>query len=182
MKKKKTNGIFSVTNSQKVLDFLASNPGKEFFSSEIQKATSISRAGVYFALKELSKEGLVSKRKKGRIIFYSVTYNDSAIKQFKVLQSVLMLRPLVSKIKSLSKRVVLYGSTSRGEDDPSSDIDLFILSKDPEETERIISSLKTKRKLQTVIKTPSELADFKKDEKVYYNEVERGIVLWEETE
>ena len=182
MGKKKQNSIFSVTNSQKVLDFLASNPGKEFFSSEIQKATSISRAGVYLALKELAKEGLVSKRKKGKIIFYSIIYNDSAIKQFKVLKNVLMLRPLISKLKSSSKRIVLYGSASRGENDLSSDIDLFVVSKEPDKTKRIISSVRSKQKMQTVIKTPSELADFKKDEKVYFDEVERGVVLWEETE
>ena len=182
MRKKKTNSIFNVTNSQKALDFLASNPGKDFFSSEIQKATSISRAGVYFALKELTKEGLVSKRKKGKIIFYSIIYNDSAIKQFKVLQNVLMLRLLVSKLKPLSKKIVLYGSASRGENDSASDIDLFILSKEPDETKKIIALIKSKQKIQTVIKAPSELADFKKDEKIYCNEVERGIVLWEETE
>jgi len=181
MGRKKTSGIFNVTNSQKVLDFLAFNPGEEFLSSEIQKAASISRAGVYFALKELAKEGLVSKRKKGKIIFYSVIYNDSAIKQFKVLQNVLMLRPLILKLKPSSKKIVLYGSVSRGENSPSSDIDLFILSKEPDETKKAISLAKSKLKMQTVIKTPSELADFKKDEKVYYNEVERGIVIWEET-
>ena len=182
MRKKKRNSIFSVTNSQKVLHFLATNPGNDFLSNEIQKATSISRAGVYSALKELAKEGLVLKRKKGNVIFYTIIYNDSAIKQFKVLQNVLMLRSLVAKLKPSSKKIVLYGSSSRGENDPSSDIDLFILSKDPDETKKIISSIKSKKKIQTVIKTPSELADFKKGEKVYYNEVERGIVLWEETE
>jgi len=182
MRKKKPNNVFNVTNSQKVLDFLASNPGKEFFSSEIQKLIVISRAGVYCALNELAKEELVSKRKKGKMLLYSVIYNDSAIKQFKVLQSVLMLRSLVSRLKPLSKKIVLYGSTSRGEDDRASDIDLFVLSKDPEETKTIISSIKSERKLQVIIKTPSELADFRSDEKVYYNEVERGIVLWEEAE
>lgn len=182
MKKKKAKGIFNVTNSQKVLDFLASNPGKEFFPSEIRKATSISRAGVYFSLKELAKEGLVSKRKKGNAVLYSIIYNDSAIKQFKVLQNVLMLRPLVSRLKPLSKKVILYGSASRGENDPSSDIDLFILSKEPDAAKKAVSSIKSRQKIQIVIKTPSELADFKKDEKTYYNEVERGIVLWEGTE
>lgn len=178
----KKNAIFGVTNSQKVLDFLASNPGREYLCSEILKATSISRAGVYFAIKELMKEGLVKKTKKGKFLFYSIIYNDATIRQFKVLQNVLMLRPLISKLKATSKKIILYGSTSRGENDPSSDIDLFILSKEPHETKEVISSVKSKQKLQVVIKTPSELPDFKKHEKVYYNEVERGIVLWEETE
>ena len=182
MKKLKTIDIFGATNSLKVLSYLAEHPGKEFLSSEIQKAISISRAGVYIAFGELTRQNLVSKAKKGNLLFYSIIYDDSAIKQFKVFKNVLVLRPLVSKLKPLSKKIVLYGSTSRGENDPSSDIDLFILSNEPEATQKIISSIKIRQKIQSVIKTPSEVASFKDKEKTYYAEVDRGITLWEEKE
>lgn len=182
MKKPRTIDIFGATNSLKVLSYLAENPSREFLSSQIQKAASISRAGVYIALGELARQNLVSKVKKGNLLFYSIIYDDSAIKQFKVLKNVFALRPLVSKLKPLSKKIILYGSTSRGENDPASDIDLFILSQQPEAAKKIISSIKTKQKIQSVIKTPSQLADFKEKEKVYYAEVDRGITLWEEKE
>ena len=182
MGKIKTIDIFGATNSLKVLSYLSENPGREFLCSEIQKATSVSRAGVYIALGELSRQNLISKAKKGKLLFYAIIYDDSAIKQFKVLKNVLALRPLVSKLKPLSKKIILYGSTSRGENDPASDIDLFILSQEPEEVKKIIASIKTRQKIQSVIKTPSELADFKGKEKTYYAEVNRGITLWEEKE
>ena len=182
MKKLKAIDIFGSTNSLKVLSYLSENPGREFLSSEIQKATSISRAGVYIALGELARQNLVSKAKKGKLLFYSIIYDDSAIKQFKVLKNVLALRPLVAKLKPLSKKIILYGSTSRGENDPASDIDLFILSQQPDAAKKIIGSIKTRQKIQSVIKTPSELADFKGKEKVYYAEVDRGITLWEQKE
>ena len=177
---KKTIDIFGATNSLKVLSYLAEHPGKEFLGSEIQKAISISRAGVYIAFGELIRQNLVSKVKKGNQLFYSIIYDDSAIKQFKILKNVLVLRPLVSKLRSLSKKIILYGSTSRGENDPSSDIDLFILSNEPEATKKAIASIKTKQKIQSVIKTPSEVASFRDKERVYYSEVDRGITLWEE--
>jgi predicted nucleotidyltransferase len=182
MKKLKTIDIFGATNSLKVLSYLAEHPGKEFLGSEIQKGISISRAGVYIAFGELIRQNLVSKVKKGNQLFYSIIYDDSAIKQFKILKNVLALRPLLSKLKPLSKKIILYGSTSRGENDPASDIDLFILSREPEEAKKIIASIKTRQKIQSVIKTPSELADFKGKEKTYYAEVDRGITLWEEKE
>ncbi len=182
MKKRKTIDVFGATNSLKVLSCLAENPGKEFLVSEIQKAASISRAGAYIALGELVKQNLVSRGKKGKMLFYSIIYDDSAIKQFKVLKNVLALRPLVTKLKPLSKKIVLYGSTGRGENDPSSDIDLFILSQEPEALKKAMVSIKTKQKVQSVIKTPSELADFREKEKTYYAEVDRGIVLWEKKE
>jgi predicted nucleotidyltransferase len=182
MKKSKTIDIFGATNSLKLLSYLAEHPGKEFLCSEIQKAISISRAGVYIALGELSRQNLVSKAKKGKLLFYSIIYDDSAIKQFKVLKNILALRPLVLKLKPLSKKIILYGSTSRGENDPASDIDLFILSQNPEEAKSVIASIKTRQKIQSVIKTPSELADFRGKERTYYAEVDRGIVLWEKKE
>ena len=182
MKKLKIIDIFGTTNSLKVLSYLAEHPGKEFLGSEIQKAISISRAGVYIAFGELIRQNLVSKVKKGNQLFYSIIYDDSAIKQFKILKNVLALRPLVSKLKPLSKKIILYGSTSRGENDPSSDIDLFILSQEPEEAKKIIASIKTRQKIQSVIKTPSDIASFKDKEKTYYAEVDRGITLWEKKE
>jgi len=182
MKKPKIIDVFGATNSLKVLSYLAEHPGKEFLSGEIQKAIFISRAGVYIALGELARQNLVSKAKKGKLLFYSIIYDDSAIKQFKVLKNILALRPLISKLKPLSNKIVLYGSTGRGENDPASDIDLFILSHEPEEAKRLIGSIKTRQKIQSVIRTPSELADFKSKDKVYYTEVDRGITLWEKKE
>jgi predicted nucleotidyltransferase len=178
----KTIDIFGATNSLKVLSYLAQYPGKEVLSSEIQKATQASRAGVYFTLKELVRQGLVSQERRGKVIFYRIVYDDAAIKQFKILKNVLALRSIVSKLKPSLRKITLYGSHSRGENDSSSDIDLFILSKDPEATKEAISSIKTKQKLQAVIKTSTELANFKESEKVFMQEVERGIVLWEEKE
>jgi predicted nucleotidyltransferase len=180
MNKTTTTKIFGTTNSLKVLSYLAEHPGKEFLCGEIQKATSISRAGVYVAIAELVGEKLVLKAKKGRQLFYSVIYDDSAIRQFKVLKSVLALRPLVSQLKSSSKKIILYGSVSRGENDLTSDIDLFILTQDPEIVKKVIASTKSRRKIQAVIRTPSEFSEYKDSEKVYYEEVDRGIVLWEE--
>ncbi|MBI4982817.1 MAG: nucleotidyltransferase domain-containing protein [Candidatus Omnitrophica bacterium] len=178
--KHKTIDIFGATNSLKVLSCLAENPGKEFLNSEIQKASLTSRAGAYFALKELVRQKLVSEQRRGRLIFYSIIHDDYAIKQFKILKSVLALRPLVLKLKPSSRKIILYGSYSRGENDPSSDIDLFILSRDPEATKEAISSIKSKQKIQSVVKTAVELVSFKESEKVFMQEVERGIVLWEE--
>ena len=172
--------IFSVTNSLKILSFLADNVGKEFLGSEIQKATKLSRAGVYIALRELIKQKLVSKTQRGKFLVYSVVYDDPVIRQFKVLRNILLLKPVIAKLKPLSKKIILYGSASRGEDLLNSDIDLFVLSKDPEAIKEILPSIRIKRKIQTIVKSPSELADLREKERVFYGEVDRGITLWEE--
>lgn len=182
MKRKTVLDIFSATNSLKILSFLVENPGKEFLGSEIQKATLLSRAGIYVALRELIRQKLVIKAQKGKFIIYSVAYNNPVIKQFKVLKNIIFLQNIVLKLKPLSKKIVLYGSVSRGEDDTRSDIDLFILSKNPEFAKAVLSSVRIKRKIQSVIKSPTEFIEFKEKEKIFYDEVNRGITLWEEAE
>ena len=182
MNQKLNSNIFTATSSLKILSFLVDNPGREFLGSEIQKAISISRAGVYLALRELIKEKLVIKTLKGKFLLYSIAYENPVVKQFKVLKNILFLQSIVSKLKSSAKKIILYGSASRGEDSPDSDIDLFVLSKEPPETKGILSSLKLKRKIQAVVKSPSEWAEFKDKEKVFYEEVNRGITLFEEKE
>ncbi len=174
--------IFNTTNVLKALSFLVKNPGKEFLGSEIQKATSISRAGVYIALRDLIKQKLVCKTRKGRVLMYSVLYDEPLIKQFKVIQNTQFLKPVIEKFKPFSEKIIFYGSASRGEDDPESDIDLFILAKNPQAVKDIASRLKTKKKIQAVVKSPSESADLYDRENVFYEEVNRGITLWERKE
>jgi len=182
MRKKNGNNIFNSTNSQKILSFLVDNPSKEFLAKEIQRATAISKAGVYIAIHQLLKQGLIFKNGKGRSLLYSINYEEPLIKQFKAFKNVLSLHTSLSKLKSMSKKIILYGSASRGEDAGDSDIDLFIITHEPQAVKEILALLKTKRKLQTVVKTPSDLVDFKEKERVYWKEVDRGIVLWEEKE
>ncbi|MBU2102767.1 MAG: nucleotidyltransferase domain-containing protein [Candidatus Omnitrophica bacterium] len=181
-KNNKEINIFQATNSLKVLSYLAQHPGKEFLNSEIQKATFASRIGVYFALRGLIRRKLVSGVKRGRAIFYTMARDDVVVRQFKILTNVLALRPIISKLKPSSRKIILYGSYSRGENDPLSDIDLFVFSKEPQVTKAAISSVKSKQKIQAVVKTSSEVANFKESEKVFMQEVERGIILWEQKE
>lgn len=174
--------MFSATNSLKALACLADYPEKEFSGSELQKLTGISRGGVYLALSELKRQKLISVVKRGKFLFYSLAYDEPVIKQFKVLKNVLFLRRLVAKLKPSSRKIVLFGSFSRGENDSISDVDLFIVSQDPQAANEAISSFKVKQKIQAVIKTAAELSGFKEKERAFMQEVERGIVLWEKKE
>ncbi|MFH1128597.1 MAG: nucleotidyltransferase domain-containing protein [Candidatus Omnitrophota bacterium] len=182
MKNKNGKNLYSSTNFQKILSFLVDNPSREFLVKEIQKATAISKAGVYIAILELVKQGLVFRKGEGRSFLYSLNYEDPLAKQFKAFKNVLFLRTTLSKLKSASKKIILYGSASRGEDTHESDIDLFIVSREPQAVKEIIASLKTKRKLQAVVKTPTDIVEFEAKEHVFWKEVDRGIVLWEEKE
>jgi predicted nucleotidyltransferase len=179
MARKTLNELLSSTNAQKVLSFLVDNPSGEFLPREIQKATSLSRAGVYIALSNLVKQKIVNKSTRGKVLLYSLRYEEPLAKQFKVMKNIILLRPLIEKLKAYSKRILIYGSASRGEDSVDSDIDIFVLTHDSLAVRKTITATRIKRKIQAVVKTPSEFAEFKDKEKVFWSEVERGIVLWE---
>jgi predicted nucleotidyltransferase len=179
MKNKKSREMFTFTNSLKILAFLAEKSGREFLGSEIQKAVNLSRAGVYLSTKELAADGLININVRGKIRLYSFDGQNPVSKQYKVILNLILIEPLIVRLREISKAVILYGSASRGEDDESSDIDLFILSHDPESVKRVIVMANIKRKIQPVIKTPVEFSAFKDKEKTYATEVARGITVWE---
>lgn len=181
MRRRLSPGTFIATNSQIVLLFLAERMGEGLLPGEIQKATGISKAGVYRALAALEDQELIVADEKGRSL-YSVRAHDPRIRQFKVLATVAALRPVVKKIRPLARKVVLYGSAARGEDGMKSDIDLFVVAKDVGELAKAIHSLKVKRKIQPVIKTAVELSDMEGPDKVFLTEVHSGIILWEEND
>jgi predicted nucleotidyltransferase len=68
----------------------------------------------------------------------------------------------------------LYGSTARGENAEESDVDLLVVGKRDAELERkIVSNLK---KAKIVFLTPMEYARLPRDDKAFYESVERDKI------
>lgn len=173
------NNTLTSTNAQKVLGILIQNPGRQFLANEIEKAAKVSRAGVNFSLRKLSKEKLVIREKKAKIYLYSVDHNNPVIKQLKVLQTVIDLQVLIAKIKDCSEKIVLFGSCARGENLPDSDVDLLILTNSKEEIKRCLEKFSLRKKLQPIIRSPLQFSEMESKEPVFFEEIVRGITLWE---
>lgn len=171
--------VLFFTNCQKILSFLIQNPDKEYFDREISKLTGTSRAGTNFALRDLSKEGLILRERRGRMYFYKAPSGNVLIRYLKVTKTIVSLYSLIEKLKRASLKIVLYGSAAKGEDTSASDIDIFIMTRIPEDVEKIIFKDKLREKIKCVVRTPTDFIGFKKDNPVFCKEVESGIVLWE---
>lgn len=168
------------TSAQKVLYFLLSSPNEKYFDREISRLSRVSKAATNFALRDLLKAKLVSREKKGRMYFYYVDTNNFLIRQLKITQNVLKIQPLIDKLKPIALRVVLYGSFAKGENHKDSDIDIFILSREPQRVKDLIYRNSLREKVQYVIHTPQQLAKLKKDNAVFLKEISAGIILYEE--
>lgn len=162
---------------QKILVFLSDNFNKSFFDKQIAQETKLSRGATNTALRKLAKSGLLSLEKKGRMSFYSADFKNPLIGQWKVLNNILEIFPLLKKLEKLSSKVILFGSAAEGTNIKESGIDIFIVSEHPRELREIVS--RDKRNIQLVAKTPAEFVEMGGKNKVFFNEVMRGIVLWE---
>lgn len=174
----KTN-LLITTNSQKVLSLFLEHPYGEYINMDIRKAIKISRSGINYALRDLTKAGYLLRRAKGNTHFYSLQRKHPVIKQLKALKNVHSLLPLIDRLKELSSTIILYGSSARGEDNEDSDIDLFLISHSKKEIADIINQFKSKRKIQFTVKTTLNYDEMKKTDPYFYSEINSGIVLWE---
>ncbi len=178
--------FFISTNQQKVLSFLAKFSDQEYHEREIARKVGISYGSANRVLNDLTVQGLLMRRRIGKMLFYSFNQSDPIFKPFKIFISIALLRPLIDKMKSFASEVVLYGSCARGEDSSKSDVDLFIISEDKEEALRLIRSYKFLKgfehlKIEPAILSPVELLKSEKDNREFLSLVREGIVLWDKT-
>lgn len=146
---------------------------------EIARKTYLSLGFVSRVLNELSKEELILLNKKGRMKFYCINTNNPLIKQLKVMLTISSIMPILKEIKEHARRIILFGSAARGEDLPDSDIDLFVLTNDSSRVKKILTK---NFRIVPIIMNSAEFANFKNKDAPLYEQIMRGIILWEKNE
>lgn len=172
------------TVNQKVLQFLSKYPDMEFHEREIARRIGISAGSANRASNELFASGILKRRQAGKMLFYAIDSSNPAIAEFKKLVNILLLEPLVNELKIVSNRIILFGSCARGTDNSKSDMDIFIVSGNKDEASRIVDDFRLPAgyeeiRIQAVIRTPVALLEEGESGRVFLNEVEKGIVLWD---
>ncbi len=173
---KKMN-LFSKT-CIKILTHLVKNPSKETYQREIAKETGISIGAVNQYMHDFLEMDMVSREKRGKMLFYSLNQDNPAVRQFKVFLTVIELNPLVEKIKRNSEKIILFGSCSDGTDVEESDIDLFILTENKRKVREELREIKTGRKLSPIVVNSAEFIKLKKEDKPLYDRITKGVELW----
>lgn len=173
--------ILIKTTKQKILSLFVANPERSFYGREISKRLKISLGATSNALRLLEKKNILVSEKKGKTSLYNLNLPNPSIEYFKILNTLLNIEPLIEKLKNISKSIILYGSYATGTFTSESDLDLFIVSERREEILEAIENFKTKQPLdiRPVIKKQTERMELEKTELEFFNEVNRGITLWE---
>jgi len=172
------------TNSQKVLSLLVKFSDQDFYEREVARKLGVSSGSANRALNELFSSRVITRRREGKMYFYSIDFSNTAVIEFKKMINLMLVEPLVEELKKMSNRIVLYGSCALGTDTSESDLDLFVVSNSKEDVSNVISNFKFPRgyeniHIQSVIRTPVELLEGEESERTFVEEVDHGIVLWE---
>lgn len=172
------------TNPQKILKFLLLRPGKNCYEREVARGAGISYGSANYVLNRLYKQGFIQKKSEGRMCYYSIDLYSPYIKEFKILNNILLIEPLIEKLKPHTHKIILYGSWAKGTDNERSDIDLFIVTSNKDEVVSIINNYSyskkvDNRKVQAIINTPVDLLNKNRKEEVYLGQVAQGKILWE---
>ena len=167
---------------------------KEPTIREVSRETGITPPNASRILKELKAEGVVTAKKAGRSILYSLNSKHYLVKNvilpiFKKEQRARMdlVRLLKSKLDFPVESIILFGSVARGGEKPGSDLDLLFIIPDkanPKELEEKIYSLSPQlisyfgNSISPLIMKRSEfLLKFKKGERLLRTILKDGEVL-----
>ena len=163
-----------------ILSYLSKNIYQENTVSNISKELNLSVGSVHTILKKFEQAGLVTGRTLGKNVIYELDKNNPILKPFRTFDNINGIFPIIEAIKPFSRKIILFGSCARGEDTVNSDIDLFILADEKKEKiNEIIDLAKASRQINPVIVGTIEFMELEKNDKVFFEEIMKGIVLWE---
>ena len=147
----------------------------EYSQIEVIKKTKISKATLIKLLRKLEKNQIIEFRRIGVSKLYKLQKDNPIVKQLKILQTLMKL----SKLKNLNNnvKIYLYGSSARGENTTTSDIDLLIIGKiHKEEIMNYIKNISDKIKINFEIFTPQEWSEIIKKDPAFYERVEKDKI------
>lgn len=165
---------------EKIISTLLNHTGEKLYMSQIAQEAGTAVTTTHQVLERKVEESFVKKEKLGNLSLYSVDPQDALVRQMKVKKTIELFRPLIKKLKDYCQKIILFGSAAKGEDTTDSDFDLFVLSDEKKEVQRIIKKSEIGRRIKPVVKNFLEWMQTKGEDKFFYEEVQKGIVLWEE--
>ncbi len=169
--------LFSTIGHEKLIalwKIFLMHPVDEFSQTSALKEAHLAKATSIKWLRILEKNKLVAMIPRGRMNCYQLTRNPLN-KLMKTSATVALLLPLAQYPEI---EVFLFGSAARGEDVPTSDIDLLVIGKISRHQLSEISQLGKvlNRPVKPVVFTPIEWAAMRTKDPAFYERVEKDKV------
>jgi predicted nucleotidyltransferase len=170
----------------KVLSLFLLHPEKEFYQRGIAASTRNALLQVQRALKRIERAGLVTKTKRGNMVYYKA---DRMHPAFEDLQRVFLktvtfgdvLREALMPLGGKVQLAFIFGSLAQGKETAQSDIDLFLVARlSLRETAKLLGPVVSEvgREINPVIYTTEEFIKKAREKHHFITEVIRGPKIW----
>ncbi len=172
--------IFSKPSIQ-IIQYLGRRYREGYYVRELSRNLGIGLGSASQRLRVLEEAGLVLKEKKGRLVIYRADMGNPLLREFKILFTLIEINPLISNIKEISSKIIVFGSTASGEDTEESDIDIFIAAEDKKKVSELIESFQKKieRKISPIIMNSYEFRNLAAKDKPLYERINMGKIIYE---
>jgi len=167
-----------------ILRLLASEPLKSYYQREVARIARVSVGKTNQVLRRLESDELVSRERRGNVDLYSYNLDSPAARYLKIFFNLSEVDELRRRLRGVSNKVVLFGSGAEGTDSKESDIDILVVTGDKEAAAKTIRKAEsgTGRKISPVILTPLEFSGLREKDPAFYEQVNKGITLWQREE
>src|SRR4029077_5918825 len=125
-----------------------------------------------------------TRERKGNVDLYRYNIASPAARYLKIFFNLSELSDLLRKLRRVSDKVVLFGSYAEGTDSAESDVDLLVVTGQKEEVGRTLNRTRgpKDRKVSPMILTALEFSQLKAKDPGFYEQVSKGITLWQNGE
>jgi predicted nucleotidyltransferase len=170
----------------KVLSLFLLHPEKEFYQRGIAASTGKALLQVQRALKRIERAGLVTKTRRGNMLYYQAARLHPAFEDLQrvFLKTIALGDVLRGSLAPLGDKVHLafiFGSLAQGKETAQSDIDLFLVAEvSLRETTKLLGPVvsEVSREINPVIYTPEEFIKKARGKHHFIIEVIRGPKIW----
>jgi predicted nucleotidyltransferase len=164
------------TAQEAALSFLLDHADDEFTEPQLRAELDFPRSTMSLALTTLARQGVIEARRVGRTGLYSASTTDPLVRQMKIGRAVRSVQVALSPVSELIDLAVLFGSASRGENRAASDVDVLIVTEQPE---RVLDSVAGRLWMQPVVMTSAQHMAHIAEESTFARETAKGIRILE---
>lgn len=171
--------------SIQLLELMVRKPDVPMYQAEIineVKAFNNPRFNWNTARKWLSffvEYGLISEKKKGKWVLYTLDRTNPVVKEFKIFLNVTRLYEAIKTFSIDNAEIYLFGSASRGEDNEDSDVDLLIIGQiDNNVLVDLKDAVREKMNKETnaIVYSRAQYSDLYRSDRAFYESVEKDKI------
>ncbi len=182
----KLTNLFSPTPLTHLVEFFLRHPRAVLSLTEVAGKTKLSIGSVYTHCHALHRQGILRQERKGKGTYYSLERENRTVRDLKRLHN-LISDPVEKLIAAMEaegvQKLVLFGSSARGEDDEDSDMDVLVVGDlNPESALTIANHLsrRFKRRFSIIVRTYEAYLAMPEKENTLWNKIQKeGVVIYE---